>query len=75
MAEVAQEVAKQNGYGDVIQVVRGKVEDVDLPLREGEVDVIISEWMGYALLYESMLDSVLVARNRWLRDGGEHSAR
>ena len=35
------------------------------------VDVIISEWMGYALLYESMLDSVLNARDRFLKpDGG-----
>jgi protein arginine N-methyltransferase 3 len=34
------------------------------------VDVIISEWMGYALLYESMLDSVLVARDRFLKPGG-----
>lgn len=30
------------------------------------VDIIISEWMGYALLYESMLDSVLHARDRFL---------
>ena len=29
-----------------------------------QVDVIVSEWMGYALLFESMLDSVLVARDR-----------
>ncbi|PON37536.1 Protein arginine N-methyltransferase [Parasponia andersonii] len=35
-----------------------------------EVDVIISEWMGYMLLYESMLGSVIVARDRWLRPGG-----
>lgn len=34
------------------------------------MDIIISEWMGYALLYESMLDSVLVARDRFLRPGG-----
>lgn len=26
--------------------------------------------MGYALLYESMLDSVLVARDRFLKPGG-----
>ena len=26
--------------------------------------------MGYFLLYESMLDSVLVARDRYLRKGG-----
>ena len=35
-----------------------------------KVDVIISEWMGYALLYESMLDSVLHARDKWLVPGG-----
>jgi protein arginine N-methyltransferase 1 len=26
--------------------------------------------MGYFLIYESMLDSVLYARNKWLREGG-----
>ncbi|KAL4458014.1 hypothetical protein ABPG75_012879 [Micractinium tetrahymenae] len=35
-----------------------------------QVDVLVSEWMGYALLFESMLDSVLHARDRWLRPGG-----
>ncbi|KAK2573223.1 Protein arginine N-methyltransferase 3 [Acropora cervicornis] len=34
------------------------------------VDVIISEWMGYFLLFESMLDTVLLARDRWLKPGG-----
>lgn len=42
-------------------------------LRDGyaaQVDVLISEWMGYALLFESMLDSVLIARDRYsLPDG------
>lgn len=35
-----------------------------------QVDIIISEWMGYFLLRESMLDSVLVARDRFLKPGG-----
>jgi len=35
-----------------------------------QVDIIISEWMGYFLLYESMLDTVLVARDRWLAPDG-----
>ena len=30
------------------------------------MDIIISEWMGYFLLYESMLDTVLYARDKWL---------
>lgn len=41
-----------------------------LPDDVQQVDVIVSEWMGYALLYESMLDSVLHARDRFLRPGG-----
>ena len=53
------------------RVVRGKVESIQLPPEYPTVDVIISEWMGYALLYESMLDSVLHARDRFLKpDGG-----
>lgn len=27
-----------------------------------KVDVIVSEWMGYFLFYESMLDTVIYAR-------------
>ncbi|KAJ0096187.1 hypothetical protein Patl1_16436 [Pistacia atlantica] len=43
------------------------VQDVEI---DEEVDVIISEWMGYMLLYESMLGSVITARDRWLKRGG-----
>ena len=35
-----------------------------------KVDIIISEWMGYFLFYESMLDTVLWARDRWLQPDG-----
>lgn len=51
----------------VIEVIQGKMEDVTLP---EQVDVIVSEWMGYMLLRESMLDSVIYARDRWLKPGG-----
>ena len=36
-----------------------------------QVDVIVSEWMGYFLLYESMLDSVIWARDKYLAPGGD----
>ena len=45
------------------------MEEVELPVDK--VDIIISEWMGYFLLYESMLDSVLFARDKYLRKGGK----
>lgn len=63
----AKEIVKANGFADTIHLVKGKLEEVDLGLKEGEkVDIIISEWMGYFLLYESMLDTVLMARDRYL---------
>jgi len=34
------------------------------------VDIIVSEWMGYCLLYEAMLDSVLWARDHYLKPDG-----
>lgn len=58
LAVKARENIQKNGFTDVITVIQGKVEDIQLPVTE--VDVIVSEWMGYMLLYESMLDSVLV---------------
>jgi type I protein arginine methyltransferase len=54
----------------VNRVVRGKIEEISLPDDIDKVDIIISEWMGYALLYESMLDSVLRARDRFLKPNG-----
>ncbi|KFA64352.1 hypothetical protein S40285_02935 [Stachybotrys chlorohalonatus IBT 40285] len=61
----AQENIFNNGLSSVITCVRGAIEDVVLPVAE--VDVIVSEWMGYCLLYEAMLPSVLYARDRYLR--------
>ncbi|KAK7689949.1 hypothetical protein QCA50_006589 [Cerrena zonata] len=67
IAERAEQIVKANNLENVITVIRGKVEDIKLPDDVTHVDVIISEWMGYALLYESMLDSVLHARDRFLK--------
>jgi len=44
------------------------MEEIELPVKQ--VDIIISEWMGYFLLYEAMLDSVLWARDKYLVKGG-----
>lgn len=52
----------------VVTLIKGRVEDVDLPVDK--VDIIISEWMGYFLLFESMLDSVLYARDKYLQPDG-----
>jgi hypothetical protein len=41
---------------------------IDLP--EVEVDIIVSEWMGYFLIYENMLSSVMAAKDRFLKADG-----
>jgi len=64
----ARQIVKDNNFEDVITLIKGKVEEVELPVEK--VDIIISEWMGYFLLYESMLDTVLHARDKWLAPGG-----
>ncbi|KAI1780268.1 S-adenosyl-L-methionine-dependent methyltransferase [Hypoxylon cercidicola] len=66
----AQENVFHNGLSHVITCVHGKMEEVTLPGGVEQVDVIVSEWMGYCLLFEAMLPSVLYARDRYLRPGG-----
>lgn len=70
IVEKAKQVVIDNGYEKVITLIRGKVEEVSLPADIDKVDIIVSEWMGYFLLYESMLPTVLYARDKWLKKGG-----
>ena len=68
IVDLACTIVELNGYTDRITVVKGKIEEIALPVEQ--VDIIISEWMGYFLLYESMLNTVLYARDKWLVPGG-----
>lgn len=80
MAAVATQIAKDNGLlwngssqaTGVIRVINGMVEELDNSklIQANSIDVLVSEWMGYCLLYESMLSSVLFARDQWLKPGG-----
>lgn len=70
----AKEIVERNGLTSKITLLQGKMEEVEMPqhvMPDGKVDIIISEWMGYFLLYESMLDTVLYARDTYLREGGK----
>ena len=42
MSVGARQIVARNGYGDVIDVIDGRIEDVQLPEK---VDSIVSEWM------------------------------
>jgi histone-arginine methyltransferase CARM1 len=67
---IAKRLAAANGYDEnQIIVVKGKVEEVELPGLDklgGYVDVIISEPIGFLLVHERMLESYVVARERFL---------
>jgi len=67
--EKAREIVEVNGMTSKITLLQGKMEEVTLPFDK--VDIIVSEWMGYFLLYESMLETVLFARDRYLAPGGK----
>ncbi|ERS95007.1 hypothetical protein HMPREF1624_08496 [Sporothrix schenckii ATCC 58251] len=64
----ARENIFHNGLANQVTCLKGLIEEVTLPVDK--VDVIVSEWMGYALLYEAMLPSVLYARDKYLKPDG-----
>lgn len=48
-------------------MINKRIEDTELPEK---VDIIVSEWMGFYLLHEGMLDSVIYARDQFLKPDG-----
>ncbi len=70
-AKIVKECKKQvsqRGLGKVIKIM--EIEAENAPLDKESVDIIVSEWMGYFLIFERMLPSVLAARDRCLKPGG-----
>ncbi|KAJ4834064.1 putative histone-arginine methyltransferase 1.3 [Turnera subulata] len=69
MAEYARKLIAGNpSLGDRITVIKGKVEDVELPEK---ADILISEPMGTLLVNERMLESYVIARDRFLTPNGK----
>ncbi|KAJ7397618.1 protein arginine N-methyltransferase 8 [Pitangus sulphuratus] len=68
ISDYSEKIIKANHLDNIITIFKGKVEEVELPVDK--VDIIISEWMGYCLFYESMLNTVIFARDKWLKPGG-----
>lgn len=63
----AMDIAKKNNFEN-INFIKGRLEDTELPVEK--YDVIVSEWMGYFLVFEGMLDSIIYARKRHLKPNG-----
>ncbi|XP_070799698.1 protein arginine N-methyltransferase 1-like [Pituophis catenifer annectens] len=68
ISDYAVKIIKANKLDHVVSIIKGKVEEVELPVEK--VDIIISEWMSYCLFYESMLNTVIYARDKWLTPDG-----
>lgn len=66
-AEVAKQLAEVNGYSHIVEVIQGKLEEIELPER---VDVIISEPIGFLLVHERMIESYVTARDKFLKPDG-----
>ncbi|KAN0038713.1 hypothetical protein ACTA71_000899 [Dictyostelium dimigraforme] len=67
MAHRAELIVQQNGLSDIVTVFKGKLEHIAFPEY---VDVIISEWQGSFLIFESMIESVIYARDNLMKAGG-----
>ncbi|KAL9879547.1 protein arginine N-methyltransferase 1-B-like [Glossina fuscipes fuscipes] len=61
-------IVQNNGYNDIIEVMKGEITEIELPVDE--VDIIVCDWMGQALLYQSTCVDVLYARDKWLKKSG-----
>lgn len=67
------DIVRKNGFENIIKPVKGKLESIqfaslNLPTK---YDFIVSEWMGYFLLFEGMLDTVIYARDHLMEEGGK----
>lgn len=68
--EYAKQIVRANRYDKVIRVIKGKIEDIQLPDGIEKVDIIIAEWMGYSLFYDTIIQSVIYARDKFLKPDG-----
>ncbi|XP_052633466.1 histone-arginine methyltransferase CARM1-like isoform X1 [Harpia harpyja] len=66
MAKYAELLVRSNNLSDKITILAGKIEEISLPEN---VDVVISEPMGYMLFNERMLESYLHSK-KWLKSNG-----
>ena len=66
MVEHAREIARRSGC----ESIRFHHGDHRSFVAAGPADVIVSEWMGHAVFYESMLEPLIALRERWLSPEG-----
>lgn len=70
MATVACRNIEENKFTN-IHILKKEVDEIDeLPFGIDKVDIIVSQWQAYLMFDENLLESLLSARNKWLKTGG-----
>lgn len=69
IAQTAANLVKANGLSETVRVFQGAAQELELP-DGGQVDLIISEWLGNLAFVENMAADLLPARDRLLAEGG-----
>ena len=70
-AELARTLVKHNGFENVITIIQAKIEDISpeqIPFNS--IDTIVSEPLGTFLLNERMLETYIIARDKFLKPDG-----
>ena len=68
IVKVCRDQVRSKGLTSKIEIIHAKAEEVTW--LQKTADVIVSEWIGYFLLFERMLPSVLAVRDTHLRKDG-----
>ena len=61
--EYQKQIVKENHYNDIIEVLNLSVYQIHEKIK---VNIIICEWMGNFLLYNSFLDEIIYARDNFI---------
>lgn len=71
MAQSARTLVEANQFEDIVEVIQSKIEDIPETLIGKNIDVLISEPLGTFLLNERMLETYVIARDKFLKEGGK----
>ncbi len=67
IADLAEKLVEENGLSEKVEIINGNAKNVKL---SEPVDILVSEWLGHFAFSETMLDDVLIARDKNLKPSG-----
>ncbi|CAE7895514.1 prmt-1, partial [Symbiodinium microadriaticum] len=70
LVDIGREVAQKNGFSEVIEFICARPSSLAALPGVEKVDIIVSVFMGFSLLYEARLPELILARDRWLKTDG-----